>query len=48
MDKNTIILGLGILGLAAVNIAAIRYMGIFAFFVLAASFPFAEKILDKL
>jgi len=34
------------LALTAVNIAAFRYLGLFAFFVTAASIPFAKEILE--
>jgi uncharacterized membrane protein YeiB len=45
MDKS-ILVGVAILGLAAVNIAGFKYLGIFGFFVTAASVPFAQRILD--
>lgn len=45
MDK-AILVGAAIAGLAAVNIAGFKYMGIFGFFVTTASIPFAHRILE--
>lgn len=45
MDKS-ILVGAAIVGLAAVNIAGFRYVGIFGFFVTAASVPFVHRILN--
>ena len=51
MDKQMILLVIYIVGLASVNIAAFRHLGLLGLFVTAASVPFAERILgmiDKL
>jgi hypothetical protein len=45
MDK-AILVGAAILGLAAVNVAGFKYIGLFGFFVTAASIPFAQRLLD--
>lgn len=45
MDK-TILVGLALICLAAVNVAGFKYIGLFGFFVTAASIPFAQRILD--
>ena len=47
MESN-ILLGLAIIGLVAVNIAAYKYLGFFGLFVSVASVEFASKLLDKL
>lgn len=45
MDKS-ILIGAAIAGLAAVNIAGFKYLGLLGFFVTAASIPFAQRLLD--
>lgn len=45
MDKS-ILIGLAIVALAGVNIAAFRYMGFIGLLFAAASFPLAKELLN--
>lgn len=45
MDKSVLLIA-AMAGLVIVNVAAFRYLGFFAFFVTAASIPFAQRILE--
>lgn len=44
--EKTILISLAIIGLTTLNIAAFKYLGILAFFITAASIPFAGRILE--
>jgi hypothetical protein len=47
VDK-TILLGLSIIGLVIINIVALISIGLLSLFVLAASYPLAEKLLKAI
>ena len=46
--NKAVLIGVACLSLALVNIAGFKYLGIFGFFVTAASIPFAEKLLEMI
>tara|TARA_R100000951_G_scaffold116766_1_gene130579 strand:+ start:19460 stop:19615 length:156 start_codon:yes stop_codon:yes gene_type:complete len=48
MSTQTTLLIIYMIGLVAINIAAFRYIGLFGFFVTAASIPYADKILGMI
>lgn len=47
MDQSLMIIA-AMIALAAVNITAIKYLGIFGLLFTAACFPLAEKLLDMI
>lgn len=46
--SKAILIAVACLALASVNIAGFKYLGIFGFFVTAASIPFAEQLLGMI
>ena len=48
MSEQGILLSLGIIGLVAVDIAALKYLGIWGALVCGASYPIAEQLITVL
>lgn len=46
MQTKAILVGLSIVGLVVVNIAAFKYLSFFGFFFTAACIPFVERIFN--